>query len=161
LPPELRDLVGTRLRDTTRAVVHGMLLAAVSQALMLGAGFWIFGVPLPVLFGVAGFFVSLVPFVGAAMIWLPACLWLWLGHDDPVRAAGLFAYGAVLVSWVDNLIAPLVIGNDTRLPAYAMLLAILGGLYALGPLGLFIGPAVFAVGIAAADAYRGTVTRAR
>jgi predicted PurR-regulated permease PerM len=158
LPPGFHDLLASRLRDTTRAVVQGMFIAAIAQSLLLGLGFKLFGLPLPVLFGAACFFASLLPYVGTATIWIPASLWLWLGQDDPARAAGLFVYGALLVSSIDNVLTPLVVGGGARLPAYAMFLAIIGGLLALGPLGLFLGPMVFAVAFAAVGAYRELVT---
>lgn len=154
LPPVFRHLLMKRLRDTTRSVVHVMFVAAAAQGVLLGLGFLFFGVPLPVLLGVIGFFASLIPYVGAATVWIPASLWLWMAEDAPGRAAGLFVYGTVFVSMVDNVLAPIMIGSGARMPAYAMFLGIIGGMLAMGPLGMFLGPVVFAMAISAGGAWR-------
>ncbi|MEK7475421.1 MAG: AI-2E family transporter [Candidatus Coatesbacteria bacterium] len=157
LPPAFRNLLESRVRDTTVAVVHGMFIAALAQSVLVGIGFKLFGVPLPVLFGTAGFFASLIPYIGVAVLWIPACFWLWITQDSLARAAGLFAYGIILVSSIDNIVKPIVIGEGARLPAYAMFIAIMGGIFAMGPLGLFLGPVVFAVAFAAISTYRDMV----
>jgi predicted PurR-regulated permease PerM len=104
------------------------------------------GIAAPVLWGVITALVSLIPFVGP-VVWIGLSLNL-LAHGDTQAALGLFLWGALVVSWVDNLIRPLVISGPTRIPFLLVFLGVLGGLNAFGLIGLFLGPVLLAVSIA-------------
>jgi len=131
---------------TVRAVVFGIVLTALAQGMLAGLGYWVAGVAAPALWGVITALVSLIPFVGP-VIWIGLSLIL-LAHGETLAALGLFLWGALVVSWVDNLIRPLVISGPTRIPFLLVLLGVLGGLNAFGLIGLFIGPVLLAVSIA-------------
>ncbi len=153
LAPRVRDLVITQFTVTIRAVMHGMLFTAAVQATFLALGFWFFGVPLPVLCGVLAFFLSLVPMVGPAILWLPVSVW-YLYTGETGTGVGVFLYGLLIVSPIDTFLRPIIIGEKAKLPVLLLILAILGGLMTYGPLGLFLGPVLVAVGLAVARIYR-------
>jgi predicted PurR-regulated permease PerM len=131
---------------TVRAVVFGIVLTALAQGLLAGLGYWATGVPTPALWGVITALVSLIPF-GAPVVWVSLSLGL-LAHGQTQAALGLFLWGALAVSWIDNLIRPLAISVPTRIPFLLVLLGVLGGLHAFGLIGLFLGPVLLAVSLA-------------
>ncbi len=131
---------------TVRAVVFGIVLTALAQGLLAGMGYWVAGIAAPVLWGVITALVSLIPFVGP-VVWIGLSLGL-LAHGETQAALGLFLWGALVVSWVDNLIRPLVISGPTRIPFLLVFLGVLGGLNAFGLIGLFLGPVLLAISVA-------------
>ncbi|MEW6118801.1 MAG: AI-2E family transporter [Pseudomonadota bacterium] len=131
---------------TVRAVVFGIVLTAIAQGVLAGLGYWVAGISTPALWGAITALVSLIPFVGP-VVWIGLSLNL-LAHGDTQAALGLFLWGALVVSWVDNLIRPLVISGPTRIPFLLVFLGVLGGLNAFGLIGLFLGPVLLAVSVA-------------
>jgi predicted PurR-regulated permease PerM len=128
---------------TTKAVVYGIVLTALAQGALAGLGYWGAGVDAPVVLGAVTALIAFIPF-GAPLVWGSLSLWLlFTGHAW--EGIGLFAWGALVVSWVDNLIRPLVISGVTRIPFLLVMFGVLGGLAAFGLIGLFIGPVVLAV----------------
>ncbi len=145
LGPTIRDYLHA-VGSTTQAVVYALILGALAQGAVAGIGYWIFGVQAPVLLAAVTALIALVPF-GAPMIWGSLSIWLLVtGHL--LQGAGLVLWGALLVSWVDNIIRPLVISNATRMPFLLVVFGVLGGVLAFGLVGLFIGPVLLAVSLA-------------
>lgn len=145
-----RGLLGPRaghylkaMGDTTQAVLYGLVLTALLQGALAGAGYWAAGVQAPVLLGVVTAVFALVPF-GTPLVWGAVSAWLLL-TGQVWEGAGLAAWGALVVSQIDNLFRPLVISGATRIPYLLVLFAVLGGIAAFGLLGLFLGPIVIAV----------------
>ena len=138
--PTLVDKIG----GIARAVVFGLLGTALAQGVLIGLGFWIFGVPSAVFFGFATALFSLVP-AGPALIWIGACVWLW-DQGWWLATIGMGVWGALLVSSIDNVLRPLLISGPTRIPFMLVFFGVLGGLASLGLLGMFVGPVVLAVG---------------
>ena len=131
---------------TVRAVVFGIVLTALAQGVLAGLGYWGAGISAPALWGVITALISLIPFVGP-LVWIGLSLSL-LAQGETQAALGLFLWGALVVSWVDNLIRPLVISGPTRIPFLLVFLGVLGGLNAFGLIGLFLGPVLLAVSVA-------------
>jgi predicted PurR-regulated permease PerM len=131
---------------TVRAVVFGIVLTALAQGVLAGLGYWVAGITAPALWGAITALVSLIPFVGP-VVWIGLSLGL-LAHGETQAALGLFLWGALVVSWVDNLIRPLVISGPTRIPFLLVFLGVLGGIHAFGLIGLFLGPVLLAVSVA-------------
>ena len=131
---------------TVRAVVFGIVLTALAQGVLAGLGYWVAGIPAPALWGVITALISLIPFIGP-VIWIGLSLSL-LAHGETQAALGLFMWGALVVSSVDNLIRPLVISGPTRIPLLLVFLGVLGGINAFGLIGLFLGPVLLAVSVA-------------
>ncbi|MDP2228525.1 MAG: AI-2E family transporter [Moraxellaceae bacterium] len=132
--------------DMTRAVVYGIVLTALAQGLLAGVGYAVAGMSNPVFLGVLTALVALIPF-GTPFAWGAVCIWLLL-NGQTVPAIGLFLWGTFVVSWVDNIIRPLVISNATQMPFLLVMFGVLGGLAAFGMVGLFIGPVILAVMVA-------------
>jgi predicted PurR-regulated permease PerM len=131
---------------TVRAVVFGIVLTALAQGVLAGLGYWVAGIAAPALWGMVTALVSLLPFVGP-VVWIGLSLGL-LAQGETQAALGLFLWGALVVSWIDNLIRPLVISGPTRIPFLLVFLGVLGGLNAFGLIGLFLGPVLLAVSVA-------------
>jgi predicted PurR-regulated permease PerM len=124
----------------SRAVVMATLLSALAQGLLGGLGYWLAGFESVFLLTVLTMALALVPFVGATAVWLPCCLWL-LFHDGRTAAAIMLGlYGMGVISMVDNLIKPAILHGQSNLHPLLALLSVLGGVMALGPIGVFVGP---------------------
>jgi predicted PurR-regulated permease PerM len=128
---------------TTKAVVYGLVLTALAQGILAGLGYWGAGVEAPVALGAVTALIAFIPF-GTPLVWVSISVWLLVtGHVW--EGVGLFLWGALVVSWVDNLIRPLVISGVTRIPFLLVMFGVLGGLASFGLIGLFIGPVILAV----------------
>jgi len=136
-----------------KTVFRGVLLTAAAQASLATAGYVIAGAPVPVLLGFLTFITSLLPFVGAAAVWLPTAIGLYI-VDRTGSAIFLVLYGTLVVSLVDNFLRPILIGQGMRLPLLWLFLAILGGLQSFGFLGLLLGPATLALTMACVRIYK-------
>ena len=146
----LRRFLGERLDPylaavggMTKAVVWGLIATAVGQGVVAGLGYWWAGVPAPVLMGAITAVIAMIPF-GTPFAWGSIGAWL-LVTGNTVEGIGLLLWGVLVVSWVDNLVRPLVISNATRIPFLLVMFGVLGGLAAFGLVGLFLGPVVLAV----------------
>jgi predicted PurR-regulated permease PerM len=131
------------VRSTVRGVFNGMLGTCAVQALLAMIGFWIAGVPSVFLLGVGTFFLSVVP-GGPALLWGPAALWL-SSNGSTGRAIFLAIWGLVIVGGSDNVVRPLLIGKGIAAPLALVFLGVIGGVFAFGFLGLFIGPVLLVV----------------
>jgi predicted PurR-regulated permease PerM len=127
-----------------RATVKGNIVVAVVQGALGGAAFLVLGVAGPMLWGAVMALFSLLPAVGAFMVWGPVAAYFFF-TGDLVRAIGLTFWGAVVIGLVDNFLRPILVGRDTRLPDYLVLVATLGGLVVFGLNGFVIGPVIAAV----------------
>jgi len=146
----LRSFIGFRFNayldavaSTTKAVVYGLVLTALAQGFLAGLGYWVAGVNAPALLGALTVVLALIPF-GTPVVWAAAGVWLIL-KGDVAAGVGLLVWGALVVSWVDNLIRPMVISNATQIPFLLVMFGVLGGLAAFGLIGLFVGPVILAV----------------
>ena len=133
--------------NTSRAVLYGIVMTAIAQGGVAGIGYWGVDMPGPALLTLVTIVMALIPF-GAVSVWTLCCLWL-LGQGETWRAMTLLLWGALAVSWVDNLVRPIVISQATRIPLALVVLGIIGGLISFGFVGLFAGPVVLAIGHAA------------
>ncbi len=131
---------------TVHAVVFGIVLTALAQGALAGLGYWVAGVSAPVMWGAITALVSLIPFVGP-VVWISLSAGLFI-NGETAAAVGLFLWGALVVSWVDNLIRPIMISGPTRIPFLLVFLGVLGGVNAFGLIGLFLGPVILAVALA-------------
>lgn len=127
------------------AVLLANLLVAFVQGILGGFGFWIFGIPAPVFWGTVIFFLSLVPFLGPAFVYGPTALFLFFLSRDAIITLLYLGYNVFIVSSVDNIIRPLIIGGKTKLHPLLSFLSIVGGLRAWGIMGIFYGPLVAAL----------------
>jgi len=138
---EHKRSMSRRVYDTFMAVINGVFLIALLQGLMTGIGFALFGIPYPVFWGLIAAALALLPVGGAALVWVPGALFLFL-TGSRVGSIAFFAWGLLLVSLPDNFLKPLLIGKKARLPAFFLFIGILGGLKVYGILGILFGPLV-------------------
>jgi len=149
----LEGILGPRVHDyldaigaTTQAVVYALILGAIAQGTVAGIGYFFAGVEAPVLMGAITVLIALIPF-GAPLVWGSLALWMLInGHLG--HGIFLMIWGLLIVSWVDNLVRPMVISNATRMPFLLVVFGVLGGVLAFGLVGLFIGPVLLAVSLA-------------
>ncbi|WP_159716233.1 AI-2E family transporter [Geminicoccus flavidas] len=137
----LLDVAGS----TVKGVVYGMLGTAVIQGVVAGIGYWLAGLPAPAFLGILTAVLSLTP-IGPPLVWVPAALWLFQ-QDETFWAIFMIIWGAVPVSSSDNVIRPWLIHKvgATKTPLLLVLIGVLGGAFAFGLLGVFLGPTLLAV----------------
>jgi predicted PurR-regulated permease PerM len=134
----------TTVNNTVVANMYGGLAVAVAQGFLTGLAFWALSVPSPIMWGLVTAVASLVPVVGSAMVWVPACIVLVVrGHWG--KALLLLAWGAAVVGQVDALVRPYEISKQVKVHTLLLFFALLGGVKAFGIMGLFIGPVVLSV----------------
>ena len=131
----------------TRATIKGSLVVAIVQGLIGGLIFWALGIPGPLLWGVLMGCFSLIPAVGTGLVWVPVALYL-LATGAIVKGIILIACGLFVIGLVDNLLRPILVGRDTRIPVYVVLISTLGGIDMFGFNGIVIGPVIAALFIA-------------
>jgi predicted PurR-regulated permease PerM len=124
----------------SRAVASATLLSALAQGALAGIGYYFADLPSVFLLTMLTILGGMIPFVGAAVVWVPAALWLFFFTDRQLAAVLLAVWGGAVVSMVDNLIKPLVLHGQSNLHPLLALLSVLGGVQALGPIGIFVGP---------------------
>lgn len=129
--------------STVKAVVYGLVLTAIGQGAIAGLGYGFVGLKSPVLLTLVTMLFAMIPF-GTPLVWGGAGLWLLL-EGQHLAGIELLIWGAAVVSWVDNLIRPLVISSNTSIPFLLVFFGVLGGLAAFGFVGLFLGPVILAV----------------
>jgi len=154
LPKKVQAILKKNFIQVSSATVHGHILTALIQTVIGTLGLIIFQVPNPFLWGFVMFLAAMIPYIGPAIIWLPASVYLYLS-GKPTLAISLFIYGLLLVSTIDNIIKPKLIGKKADLHPAVILLGILGGLSLFGLIGLFIGPLVLALFISLVKVYFG------
>ena len=157
LADEYKDALFHKIAVVVRAMVKGTILVAIVQGFLGGLIFWALGIHAPVLWGVVMAFLSLLPAVGASIVWFPVAVYL-LATGAFGKGLILMAFGAGVIGLVDNLLRPYLVGKDTALPDYIVLISTLGGIALLGLNGLVVGPLIAALFIAVWDiAARGDV----
>ncbi|WP_226015961.1 AI-2E family transporter [Novosphingobium sp. FKTRR1] len=153
LAPDQRRLLTARFVEVVRATIKGSLIVAVLQGMTGGLAFWMLGIGGALLWGVAMGVFSLFPAIGTAFIWVPVAAWL-LFTGEVWRGGALFLVGFFIVSSVDNVVRPILVGRDARMPDYIVLIATLGGFELMGFNGFVIGPVIAALFLAVWDIFR-------
>lgn len=146
-----RDRLITQIRDLVIASVGASLTVAIAQGTIGGITFGLLGFAAPVLWGVTMTFCSLLPVVGATIVWLPAAIWLLLSGDI-TRGVVLLAVGVGVIGVVDNVLRPLVLSGRTAGSGLVVFLGLLGGVAAFGFIGLVLGPVVLVVAMTLIEA---------
>jgi predicted PurR-regulated permease PerM len=148
LAPEAKAMLLERFTTVIRATVKGNILVAAAQGALGGLAFWALGVHAPMLWAVVMAFLSLLPAVGAALIWAPVALYL-LATGQVWQGFGLIAFGVLVIGLIDNVLRPILVGKDTALPDYVVLISTVGGLSVFGLNGFVIGPLIAAMFVSA------------
>jgi predicted PurR-regulated permease PerM len=139
-----REEILARFVSVTRDALRGSLLIGLIQGCLAALAFWVAGVPGPAFWGTVMVVLSIIPAVGASIVWIPAVIYLFL-MGKVVAGVGLLAWCAVVVSSVDNFLRPRLIGRDARMSDLLILLSTLGGIVLFGAVGFIVGPIVAAL----------------
>lgn len=143
---ERKDHLFKHLGGITRAIVFGTSMTALLQGLLLGVGFGIAGLPSPVVFGVLGALIAMLPVGGTAVVWIPATIWLFFD--------GRWGFGIFMLVWglmlalLDNVLKPMLISGRAPISALVVFLGVLGGIGAFGAIGIVAGPVILSLVLA-------------
>ena len=146
LPEKTKARLLGRVREVLLAVVYGLFAVALMQGALAWAGLALFRIPFAILLGAFCVVLSPIPFVGSALVWVPVVAYVFLA-GSPGRAAGLAVWFMVVVGLSDNILRPILLGSQTRLPIPLVFIGVIGALKAFGFAGLFIGPLLIALAI--------------
>lgn len=141
LTHEDEELLLERFTSVTRATIKGTLVIGVIQGALAGLAFWVAGIDGAAFWGTLMVVLSVVPGIGAALIWVPAVVYLFL-TGQTLTAVLLLAWCAAVVGTVDNILRPILVGKDAKMPDLLILIGTLGGLFLFGPIGFIVGPIV-------------------
>ncbi len=147
LAPNHKYELIAKFATVVRATVKGNLVVALIQGILGGLAFWFLGVGAAVLWAVLMAFLSLLPAVGAALVWFPVAMYFFI-TGSIWQALALIAWGILVIGLVDNILRPLLVGKDTRMPDYVVMITTLGGMTVFGINGFVLGPAIAAMFIA-------------
>ncbi len=146
-----------RLGSVTRATIKGTLVIGFIQGALAGVAFWLAGIQGAAFWGTIMVVLSIVPGIGAALVWVPAVIYLYVVGDN-LPATLLLIWCAAVVGTVDNVLRPILVGKDAKMPDLLILVGTLGGLFLFGPIGFIVGPVVCGLFLTAWDIY-GTAFR--
>jgi predicted PurR-regulated permease PerM len=133
-----------RFADVVRATVKGGILVAIAQGTLGGIAFWFLGIHAALLWAVLMAFLSLIPAIGATLVWLPVAIYF-LATGAIWQGIGLILYGVLVIGLVDNLLRPFLVGKGSKLPDYVVLISTLGGIEVFGLNGFVVGPLIAAM----------------
>ncbi len=144
LPPEKAEALMLKMADTIRAVFQGVVLVALIQGTLAGIAYAIAGAPSPMILALATTILCVIPLLGAPVIYVPVGLAL-IAQGRPLAGALLLAFGFGVISQIDNVLRPFVISAKVPLHPMAIFFSLLGGVLALGPVGIMAGPVLLTV----------------
>ena len=149
----LESLLGIRARsyfqaagDATRGVIYGIVLTAIAQGACAGIGYWIVGLDAPIMLAAITALFAMLPFA-TPFVWGGIGLWLIL-TGNTVSGVQLLLWGALVVSWIDNIIRPIILAKSVKIPFLLAFFGVIGGVSAFGFIGLFLGPVILAIAYA-------------
>ena len=150
LRDDLQRELSAKFATVIRATIKGNIVVAIVQGALGGLAFWVLGINAALLWAVLMAFLSLLPAVGTALVWVPLAIYLF-ATGATWAAIALVAYGTLVIGMVDNVLRPLLVGKDTKMPDYVVLLSTLGGMAVFGFNGFVIGPIIAAMFMAVWD----------
>jgi len=148
-----------RFKEIMSGIINGYFFVALIQGVFGGIGFLIFGVQSPLFWGVAMAFLALIPYLGTGIVWGPAAIILFLdglfsgSNSLMLRGIGLFIYGLLLVSSLDNFLKPKLMSDKAKIHPAIMLVGLLGGMFFFGPVGIVVGPLVLSLTVVLLEIY--------
>lgn len=143
-----QNVILEQLQSTMRGVIYGTLIVAVVQALLALLGFYFLGIPNPVFWSIVLALFAFLPFIGSWIVWFPAGISLILQGEASggvARGIILLIYGFLIISGVENVLRPLLVGSSAKVPSLVILLGVMGGILVWGPMGFVLGPIVLSL----------------
>ena len=148
-----KEKLASQIKDMIVSTIYGGVIVAIVQGILGGAAFAVLGIGSPIFWGSAMAIMSFVPMLGTAIVWLPASAIL-LFEGAYANGIGLILIGIFVISMVDNILKPLIIGGRTKMPTVVIFFTVLGGIKLFGLLGLVMGPLVFALFLSVVEMVR-------
>ena len=142
-----------KMQRAVYSIFAGSILVGIIQGVLVGIGFWIFGVPSPALWGFVGAIAALIPGVGTSLVIIPGIIYLFLVGPTG-SAIGLMIWGAIAVGLIDNFLGPIFINRGIKIHPFMVLVSVLGGLSFYGPIGFVLGPIILAFLFSLLEIYR-------
>ena len=158
LPEHQKRRLQLKFNRVVRATVKGNVLVAITQGALGGFIFWVLDIPSALVWAVLMAFLSLLPAVGAGIVWAPVAAYFLL-TGAILSGVILTAFGVLVIGLVDNLLRPILVGKDTRMPDYLILVSTLGGLAVFGLNGFVIGPLIAALFVSSWAIFAATTPR--
>jgi predicted PurR-regulated permease PerM len=144
-----------RFTSITRATIKGTVVIGIIQGTLAGIAFWMAGIQGAAFWGTIMTILSIVPGIGAGLVWVPAVIILFI-NGQYVAATLLLAWCAAVVGTIDNFLRPALVGRDAKMPDLLILIGTLGGLFLFGPIGFIVGPIVCGLFLTVWDIYGAT-----
>ena len=158
MPPRYDREFAMKFKDVIDATFRGQVVTSLAQGVVTAIGLGIARVPGALLWGFVATVLSLLPMLGAAAVWVPATIYLFIdasmgnrGYWSPIFLA---IWGVLVVSTIDNIVRPWAMKGKSELPAIPLLFAVIGGMQAFGFIGLVIGPLVFSLLMSIINIYK-------
>jgi predicted PurR-regulated permease PerM len=145
----------TQLASITRATVKGTLVIGVIQGALAGIAFWAAGIEGAALWGTIMTILSIIPGIGAPLVWVPVVIFLYV-NGQYLTATLLLVWCGAVVATIDNFLRPVLVGRDAKMPDLLILIGTLGGLFLFGPIGFIVGPIVCGLFLTVWDIYGAT-----
>jgi predicted PurR-regulated permease PerM len=142
-----------KFKGITNSVIYGFFVVGILQGILTGIGLFIFGVPQALLLTLLAVMVSIIPILGSWLIWAPASIYLFISGKIFFGIA-LVIYGAIIISWIDNIIRPYIVARRVKISSAVILVGMIGGLLVFGILGFIMGPLILSYLLLILDAYR-------
>jgi predicted PurR-regulated permease PerM len=155
LSDEDEALMLARFTSITRATVKGTLVIGVIQGALAGLAFWMAGIDGAALWGTVMTILSIIPGIGAPLVWVPVVIFLFV-NGQYLTATLLLVWCAAVVGTVDNFLRPVLVGRDAKMPDLLILIGTLGGLFLFGPIGFIVGPIICGLFLTVWDIYGAT-----
>ncbi len=152
LGPTEENRMVERFTSVARATIKGTFVIAIVQGTLGGLAFWVAGIPGWAFWGTIMAVLSIIPGVGTALVWIPGCIYL-AATGHLITAIVLAAWCIAVVGTADNVLRPILVGRDTKMPDLLVLVSTLGGLFLFGAVGIIIGPIVAALFVTVWDIY--------
>lgn len=152
-PKEYQDRIIKKFGQVTNSVIYGQVVTGIIQGLIAGIGYIIFGAPNALLLTIFSIILSILPIVGAWLVWVPVDAYFFMtGHTN--AGVGMLLYGLIIVSWVDNIVRPIIVSRLIKMNSGIVLVGMVGGLYVFGISGLVLGPLLLAYLLLFAEFYK-------
>ena len=148
LKKENDENIFNSIKVSINSIMIGSITVAATQGVLTGIGLWVFGVPNPFFFGTLAGFLSLIPSIGAPLVWIPAAVYLYFTNPASLAWLYLVLWGTIAVGLIDNILGPKVINKGIKIHPLFILLSILGGISIFGLEGFILGPLVLSIFVA-------------
>jgi predicted PurR-regulated permease PerM len=142
-----------KLKQAINSVVTGSMIVSITQGIFSGLGFWIFGVPNPVLWGTVAMIAAFIPGLGTSLVLTPAILYVFFTVSH-IMGIGLLVWAVLAVGLIDNFISGMLMNRNIRIHPFLILVSVLGGLSFFGPVGFILGPLILAFLFALIEIYK-------